>query len=136
MINLWYPLKIIAKPSLYYQFILLKQVSSLISKANSLFLLIIRLNMLLLSWSILYRNQQVAKLFALLDYLIYLKIKSFLVNCHSSWSNQRVKLKYFPQRIYCFNIVDTKTNWVFSSNVTSGIYYRLYFSIKLSWLVR
>ena len=70
-INLWYPFKKIAKPSLYYQFILLKQVSIIIAKAKTLFLLIIRLNMLLLSWSALYRNRQLGKLFALLDYLIY-----------------------------------------------------------------
>nr|YP_010728961.1 hypothetical protein P6G75_pgp198 [Lithothamnion corallioides]WEA76997.1 hypothetical protein [Lithothamnion corallioides] len=135
-INLWYPLKIIAKPSLYYQFILLKQVATIITKSKSLFLLIIRLNMLLLSWSTLYRNRQISKLFSLLDYLIYLKIKSFIVNRHSNWSNQRIKLKYFPQRIYSFNAIEAQTNWSFSTNIISSSYYKLYFSIKLSWLIR
>nr|AYR05850.1 hypothetical protein [Lithothamnion sp.] len=135
-INLWYPLQVTTKPSLYYQFILLKQVTTVIAKPKSLLLLIIRLNMLLLSWSNLYRNQQIIKLFVFLDYLIYLKIKSFLVNCHSNWSNQKIKLKYFSQRLYYFNCVEIKTNWVFSSKVIGSKYYKLYFAIKLSWLAR
>lgn len=135
-INLWCPLQIIVKPSLYYQFILLKQVTTIIANPRSLLLLIIRLNMLLLSWSNLYRNQQITKLFIFLDYLIYLKIRSFLVNYHSNWSNQKIKLKYFPQRLYYFDHIETKTNWVFSSKVIGAEYYKLYFSIKLSWLAR
>lgn len=135
-INLWSPLQITAKPSLYYQFILLKQVTTVIAKPKSLILLIIRLNMLLLSWSNLYCNQQIKKLFVFLDYLIYLKIRSFLVNYHSNWSDQKIKLKYFPQRLYYFNHIETKTNWVFSSKVIGPKYYKLYFSIKLSWLAR
>lgn len=134
--SLWYSLQIITKPSLYYQFILLKQVNTIMVKPNSLMLLIIRLNMLLFTWSNLYRNQQVVKLFVLLDYLIYLKMKSFISSSHSNWSNQKIKLKYFPKRLYYFNFIEAKTNWVLSSKAVGINYYKLYFSIKLSWLAR
>nr|YP_010728686.1 hypothetical protein P6G74_pgp120 [Phymatolithon calcareum]WEA76800.1 hypothetical protein [Phymatolithon calcareum] len=132
------PLYITIKPSLYYQFILLKKISSIImkSKSKSLFLLIVRLNMLLLSWSTLHCNQQVRKIFSLLDYLIYLKLKSFIVNQHSNWSNQKIKSKYFPEVLYCFNAVDASANWVCSISINNIDYYKLYSSIKLSWLAR
>lgn len=126
------------KPSLYGQFILLKQISVIITKSKSkaLFLLIVRLNMLLLSWSTLYRNQSARKIFSLLDYLIYLKLKSFIVNQHSNWSNQKIKFKYFPKFLYCFNAVDINTNWIFSASISNMSYYKLHFSIKLSWFAR
>lgn len=131
-------LHFVIKPSLYYQFILLKHISSIImkSKSKTLFLLIVRLNMLLLSWSILHRNQQVQKIFSLLDYLIYLKLKSYIVNQHSNWSNQKIRSKYFTRAIYCFNAVDVSANWVFSISINNIDYYKIYSAIKLSWLTR
>ena len=113
------------KPSLYYQYSLIKQVSILLKKSKSkpLFLLVIRLNMLLISWSIVWHTKQAKKIFSLLDYIIYLKLRSLIKKVHIHWSNQQIRLQYFPLRSYSFNSIQAKTSWVLLTQIhCSGLY--------------
>lgn len=136
LINLLaYSWNISLKPSLNCQYLLLRQLFILLKKSRSkaLFLLIIRLNKLLLSWSMLYHAQGVYKLFSLLDYVIYLKLKLFIQKKHSSWSNQKIRYQYFPLRVYRFNNFTINTSWICVNNIWCSNYYRIYYTIKLFW---
>lgn len=121
------------KPSLYYQFLLLKLINALMfhSVSKILFLSIIRLNKLLLSWSSYYMIKKPIKVFCLLDYLILIKF-NFLVR------HQNIKL---IQKKVCFSYAKlNKSNKYFikkSSNiaiVSNRLYYRQYVVLKLLWL--
>jgi hypothetical protein len=85
-----YPFNLTVKPSLKYQFELMKQISFLFKKSkSSIFPLIaIRLNMLILLWSNIFIRQPVKRIFYLLDYLINLKLRN--------------QFKYYSQTQYIF----------------------------------
>ena len=121
------------KPSLYYQFILLRLISRLILKVNSmsLCLLIIRINKLLLVWSSYYSMRFLKKIYCLLDYLIFIKIK-FLINNQDWNSNQKVirfSSTQFADYVKCCT-----NNSLILATISNRLYYRQYLSIKLVWL--
>nr|YP_010471095.1 putative group II intron reverse transcriptase/maturase protein [Synarthrophyton patena]UVF62924.1 putative group II intron reverse transcriptase/maturase protein [Synarthrophyton patena] len=130
------PFHIAFNPSIYCQYILLKQIAILLKKSKSkvLFLLVVRLNMLLLSWSSLYHTQQVNKVFSLLDYIIYLKLKVLIRKAYINMSKKQIKQKYFPLKFYIFNSFKTNTHWPLNSHIINNNYYKVYSTIKLSWL--
>ena len=123
------------KPSLYSQFCFLKKVSLIIKqlKSKSVFLLIIQLNKLFLSYSQIFFKAITQKVFSFLDYLVYLKLKAYLVNMHSNWSYCKIAAKYFSFNDYRFNHKVRLSNWVMSTLVKDLNSYKFYFLIKLSW---
>lgn len=90
----FYPFYFAVKPSLYAQFVLMQRISALLlkSKAQPLFIIIIRFNMLILFWSNSYTNQPVKKIFCLIDYLVALKFNLFLKKKSLSSLNSRIRL--------------------------------------------
>nr|YP_009541841.1 hypothetical protein [Neogoniolithon spectabile]AYR06050.1 hypothetical protein [Neogoniolithon spectabile] len=72
-------LNLIISPSLDYQFSLLKQVKILAKGLTtvSIFLFVVRLNKMLVTWKEIYPNRINKRLFGLLDYLVILKIRSY-----------------------------------------------------------
>nr|YP_009243834.1 hypothetical protein Sdur_016 [Sporolithon durum]AMK96076.1 hypothetical protein Sdur_016 [Sporolithon durum] len=123
------------KPSLYAQFCLLRDISIIIKelKGKSFFLLIIQLNKFLLYYSRLFLKVSRQNIFSLLDYLIYLKLKAYIINMDSGLSHYKIKAKYFPSNQYCFNNKIQASMWIMSSLIRDSINYKLYFLIKLSW---
>lgn len=127
--------KLSIRPSLYSQFCFLKKVSLIIRqlKSKSVFLLIIQLNKLFLFYSKLFFKASTQKVFSLLDYLIYLKLKAYLINMHSNWSCYRIITKYFSSDYYWFNYKIRMSNWTISTVIKDLNSYKFYFLIKLSW---
>ena len=124
------------RPSLYAQFLLLKNISITIRKSKSkpILVLIITLNKLLLNWSSYFSCTETKKVFCLLDYLIYLKIKTEICRRHSNWPFKKLYSKYF---FYCqclFNHKLKNSKWILSEKVQNLYYMKIYFLIKLSWL--
>lgn len=127
---------IIIKPSLYAQFLLLKNISITIrrSKSKSILALIITLNKLLLNWSGYFSYTETKKVFCLLDYLIYLKVKTEIYRRHSNWSFKKLYSKYFFNYQYLFNRKLKNSKWILSEKVQNMYCMKTYFLIKLSWL--
>lgn len=127
----------VAKPSLQYQFILIKRISSILisSTSNPLFIIIVRLNKLLLAWSFFYRFHNVKKVCALLDYLIYMKFQSFiesrtLFNLYNTFNiesliSPRSTVITFVKKVCNIPVI----------SISSQFYYKHYLLIKLSWLL-
>lgn len=124
------------RPSLYAQFLLLKNISITIrmSKSKSILILIITLNKLLLNWSSYFSYTETKKVFCLLDYLIYLKVKTEIHRRHSNWSFKKLCSKYFFNCQYLFNHKLKNSKWILSEKVQNLYYMKTYFLIKLSWL--
>lgn len=124
------------RPSLYAQFLLLKNISITIrkSKSKSILVLIITLNKLLLNWSSYFSYTETKKVFCLLDYLIYLKIKTEIYRRHSNCSFEKLYSKYFCNCQYLFNYKLKNSKWILSEKVQNLYYMKTYFLIKLSWL--
>lgn len=131
----YYLMNFVIKPSLYSQFCLLQQISLDIYKLRGVasFVLIIRLNILLLAWSRYFYSISARKIFSLLDYLVYLKVRSYVIGRYSS-SCIKMKLQYFPKFKYYFNAKLRRSNWIFTSLVSGKEYYKLFFLCKLIWL--
>lgn len=132
-----YPFYYVVRPSLYNQFNLIKQVSIILrqSKSQPLFLLIIRLNMLLLVWSSNYFNQPIKKIFYLIDYLINLKLRLYIKRTASkyfltiSFSNHNLSVCYS-------NYLLSKKHHIISVIVKNSKLYKCYFLMKLCWLYK
>lgn len=126
---------IIIRPSLYAQFLLLKDIFITIrmSKSKSILVLIITLNKLLLNWSSCFSYTETKKVFCLLDYLIYLKVKTEIHRRHSNWSFKKLCFKYFFNCQYLFDHKLKNSKWILSEKVQNLYYMKTYFLIKLSW---
>ena len=121
-----YPFYSIVKPSLYSQFIFIKQVSLVIHKINrqSLFVVNIRLNMLFVLW--LAQHKILGKrIIYLLDYLIDLKLRYYYIN----YSYFDIKLFQRPS----FSRVIVRKRTYFYSNIYSRNYKKCYGLFKLLW---
>ena len=132
-----YPFYYMIKPSLYNQFNLIKQVSTILiqSKSQPIFLLIIRLNMLLLIWSGNYLNQPVKKICYLIDYLIHLKCQLFLKKALNK-SLVRIKIYSYYSSILYLNYWVKNANNSIMVLIKSIKLYKYYFLVKLSWLYK
>lgn len=64
-------------------------------KSNSAFSLINSINNLLKEWSTYFTETRAKKVFVLVDYLIYLKIRAWILRNHPSWGRQKIMSKYF-----------------------------------------
>ena len=121
-----YYFSFILKPSLYSQFLLMKNVSFIFYKFNtqSLFLKNIRLNMLILSWLSQYTILTNKTLY-LLDYLIHLKLRFYYQN----FSYFMIEI---PRKKHNDFIFKKEKNYFFI-NVYSRTYHKFYLPIKLLW---
>nr|AYR06251.1 hypothetical protein [Renouxia sp.] len=128
-------INLVVKPSLYSQFSLLQQISLNMHKFQGVasFILIIQLNMLLLIWSRYFYTISAKKIFSLLDYLIYLKVRSYIISRYSS-SYISIKPRCFPKFKYYFSEKLRRSSWIFSNLARSKEYYKLFFLCKLIWL--
>jgi hypothetical protein len=122
-----YPFYFIAKPSLYSQFVLMKQVSLIVHKINrqSLFVLNIRLNMLFVLWLSHYKILG-KRLIYLLDYLIDLKLRYYYM--HYSYFDIKLFQKPF------FNRTIVKQRIYFYLSIYSRKYKKCYILFKLLWV--
>lgn len=129
----YYPFHFVIKPSLYNQFILMKQVSLILYQSRSvpLFLLNIRLNMLIMLWSNIYLRQSVSKIFYLLDYLINLKLR-----CFSKYGKYFSTVKFSKKALnnQNLNYLLKRTYLSLFNNLHSIKYYRYYFIVRLLWV--
>ena len=116
----------ILKPSLYSQFLLMKNVSSIFYKFNTqpLFLINIRLNMLILLWLSQY-TALINKTLYFLDYLIHLKLRCYYQN----FSHFMIEI---PRKKHNVSIFRREKNYFFVT-VYGRAFYRSYLSIKLFW---
>ena len=116
----------ILKPSLYSQFLLMKNVSFIFYKFNtqSLFLKNIRLNMLIISWLSQYTILTNKTLY-FLDYLIHLKLRFY-------YQNFSCFMIEIPRRKHHDCISKKEKNYFFI-NVYSKRYHKFYLPIKLLW---
>ena len=64
-------------------------------KSNSTISLINSLNHLLKEWGSYFIETRARKVFAVVDYLIYLKIRSWILRNHPSWGKLKIMSKYF-----------------------------------------
>ena len=121
-----YCFSFILKPSLYSQFFLMKNVSSIFYNftIQPLFLTNIRLNMLILLWLSQY-TVLTNKTLYLLDYLIYLKLRFYYQNLSDFIIEIFEKEQNSP-------ILKREKNYFFT-NVCSRVYYKFYSPIKLLW---
>ena len=121
-----YCFSFILKPSLYSQFLLMKNISSIFYNFNTqpLFLINIRLNMLILLWLSQYTISTNKTLY-FLDYLIYLKLRFYykhVSNCIIEIPGKKRNMSIFKRE---------KT--YFFTNVCNRRYYKFYLPIKLRW---
>lgn len=133
-------------PSLYSQLALMTRISSMLNCSVSyhLSLLIIRLNKLLLTWSSIYFDNGTGKIFYLVDYLIYVKLRLFLrqqdaglnylsvalcgpLTCPSVFSLQSAvhrysKLVLSPVSTHslCRHYISIKTFWIYTLKCLSN----------------
>nr|QJF58251.1 putative group II intron reverse transcriptase/maturase protein [Corallina officinalis] len=126
---------LINRPSLYYQFTLLKITSVVINQSRSkpFFLLLIRLNKLLLVWSQACSRYH-KRIFFLLDYLMFLKIKCFLKYKKSNFVQKKIIYKHLSKFSYPSKFFIRTNKRCFATYVDSRLYYRQYCMLKLSWL--
>ena len=118
-----YPFNLISRPSIKYQFFLMKQASLILFKSKSVpfFLLIIRLNMLIFLWGQTFFKQAEKKVFYLLDYLISLKLCRFDKSRKSSISYVLNK-QLANKRLSIFTFIYHES------------YYKCYTLLKLFWI--
>ena len=125
----------IIQPSLSYQFILMKQVSLILSNSKSiaLFLINIRLNMLYFLWLNALPEQLNYKVLGLLDYFIVLKLRALYrpITYCSSLMIQTSKQYYIK---YKLRTVLKKEYLYYYQALYSNHYYNSYFLVKLVWI--
>ena len=85
------------EPSKDSQILLFRKINLLFSKlkSNSTISLINSLNHLLKEWGSYFTETRAKKVFAIVDYLIYLKIRSWVFRNHPSWGRLKIMSKYF-----------------------------------------
>lgn len=136
--NRFYSLFFATRPSLHSQFALIQQISLMLycSTSQPLFLLIIRLNKLLLLWSNIYVAYTASKTFYLIDYLICLKLKLFAKKRGFALHNLKA-LVYTKQQYFGHAI-----NSIFRSNclmfviISSNDFYKYYSFTRVFWIYK
>lgn len=92
--------------------------------------IIIALNTTLTKWRYYFWLSNSMKVFTVLDYLVHLKLRRWILRNHPNWNKIQIKNKYFPTNFYfsgqkkvVFN------NWIFT---TWDLKYHHHFSISLT----
>ena len=126
-------LNFIFKPSLRSQFLLMKQISLILYNAKSLppFLLVIRLNMLIILWSYIYLNRSIKKMNYLFDYLLNLKLRNM---CNFTLTDKSVGFKLSKKRNDVKHLNLRKNHRYFFTIIYHNKYYKFYCIFKLTWL--
>lgn len=85
------------EPSKDSQILLFRKINLLFLKlkSNSAISLIHSLNHLLKEWGSYFIETKAKKVFVLVDYLIYLKIRSWMLRNHPNWGRLKIMSKYF-----------------------------------------
>ena len=132
-----YPFYYMIKPSLHDQFNLVKRVSIVLmqSRSQPLFLLIVRLNMLLLTWLNYYVNQPIKKVLVLLDSLICMKFRLSITGAMNKYFS-KIKLSDGYRSVVYFNCVWRKSSSYVVVMTKNSKLYRYYFLVRLSWLYK
>lgn len=126
---------LIVKPSLQYQFLLMRQISLIIYKSKSIgiFLMTTRLNMLLLLWSDTFIKQSTKKILYIIDYVVRLKLvklcKSYTdASCLTmQFSQKKCRRKYF-HRSFLYKKVN------FLDILYHKKFYKFYLVLRLIWI--
>ena len=129
-----FPYQLVLKPSLYFQFRLMQQISIILikSRTSPIFLTIIRINKLLLNWSYYYRLLNVQKYFILLDYLIYMKSRILKT---TDLTNQKISFFNRSKDLYSHFTYARKNYWNIGLVVYNKWFYKSYLVLKLVWLI-
>jgi hypothetical protein len=90
---------VLGVPSRDAQVFLLYQLDIIFSKlkGDSLIQLVHSLNIILSEWGTYFSVTKAQKVFALMDYLIFLKLRSWIFRRHPSWGRNKIQKKYFFQ---------------------------------------
>ena len=126
------------RPSLQYQQILLYQISIVIvrSKEKPLFLLMLRLNKLLLTWFGYYISSKAKKNFVFLDYLIYLKLKLLIRNQAVILCRKDVIIQKLIKNLLFNKNRIRVSNLIIRTIIISTNFYRQYYVLKLAWFLK
>ena len=129
--NRFNSLDFIFKPSIRSQFLLMRQVALILwnSKSLPIFLLVIRLNMLVVLWLNIYISAPIKKIIYILDYLLYLKFRK-IYNSTSAYKYFNVELCKRNQDFYNLS----KYSIHFFTIIYNEKYYKLYLLFKLTWV--
>ena len=123
------------RPSLQYQFVLMKTVSYILNPVSkSLFVLVIRLNKILSTWLFFYRFRNSKKIFLLLDYIVQMKFRLFARSKLLSAFSRQIGVKILTRGQRDSIVFVNKTSRVFIANAYNRFYYKQYVLIKLYWL--
>ena len=128
---------LIVRPSLEYQFVLMDKIAYILARSISrpLFVLIIRLNKLLLVWSFFHKFQNTKKIFLLLDYVIHVKLRLFMRSRFLTIFSEQTKIKVLTGYQENSIIFTNKISRTFKANAYDIFYYKQYLLIKLAWLL-
>jgi len=131
-----YPFYFIIRPSLYSQFLLMKNLSSILMESVSkpLFILVIRLNMFLFFWSINYINQPIQKIVYLIDYLITLKLRLFIKKKKLNFHIRNLGLAI--KKDLCLENNQIYIDRIICIALSNSGYFNYYLVVKIFWLYR
>lgn len=132
------PLCFVARPSLYSQFHLMKQISLVLRQSVSqpLFLLIIRINKLLFIWSSSCAGNSIGKIFYLIDYLIYLKLRLFVKKSELSYLNLQIAPCLKLQNNKTASIILIQASKLIFLCISSHRFYKFYVFTKMFWIYK
>jgi Group II intron, maturase-specific domain len=104
-------------PSKDYQILLLNKIEFIFHKlkSDSVIRLINSLNYVLLVWGNYFAITKSYKTFALIDYLIYLKLRAWMFRKHPNWGRKRIIQKYFYHRYKKLSDRNVNIRWGFST---------------------
>lgn len=90
-------------------------------KSNSTISLINSLNHLLKEWGAYFIETRARKVFAVVDYLIYLKIRSWILRNHPSWGKLKIMSKYFlVEAKYIHSRIEHTHRVFYAKNIVDG----------------
>jgi len=131
-----YPFYFIIRPSLYSQFLLIKQLSALLieSVSKPIFLLVIRLNMLLILWSMNYIVESIKRILYLIDYLIDLKLRLFIKKKKLNLHTCNIIVYRIDEFSGYYKYVIKMSNKFIFVFLRNDRYVNYYIVLKLFWL--
>lgn len=111
-------------PSLDAQSALINKINMIFyrHKSNSEVILIKYLNEILLYWGNYFISTNSSRIFALIDYFIYLKLRAWILRRHPTWGHNRIIQKYFvsSDNIHLRHI-DCNNRWIFHTYVNQQL---------------
>nr|YP_009297714.1 hypothetical protein Kuma_014 [Kumanoa americana]AOM67448.1 hypothetical protein Kuma_014 [Kumanoa americana] len=127
--------QIIYFPNKLFQFTLLLKIKEIVlmNKNSNSTSLTLTLNCLIESWVNYFQYSNSMKVFILIDYLIYLKLLSWIFRKHSNWGKNQIKRKYFVIIINNF-LYKKYTNWLFHTPCMKQPNQQKVFILKLTLL--